>query len=172
MGSVPDLKTAGAGGLPEKEEMYRLDAAANEAWLFHGTTVAGANGITYGDFKTSLAGSHAGTMYGRGVYLAESPSKSDEYTVPSGNEEGYAEPTRLLLLCRATLGRISYNDDYHPDARACAKSCREGPYHSVLGDREKVVKTYREFILFDHNQVYPEYVLFYRRVYDADAGKK
>merc|ERR1712232_1509244 len=35
----------------------------------------------------------------------------------------------------------------------------------VLGDREKGAGTYREFVFFNEDSVYPEYVVFYRREY-------
>merc|ERR1712078_754507 len=56
-----------------------LDPGINEVWLFHGTGDTAAQKITSNVFKVNLAGSNAGTLYGRGIYLAERPSKSDEY---------------------------------------------------------------------------------------------
>lgn len=35
-------------------------SAANEHWLYHGTSLAGETGITEGDFRLNLAGSNAG----------------------------------------------------------------------------------------------------------------
>lgn len=135
-----------------------------QRWLFHGTSASGAIGITSSDFKISLAGSAAGTLYGRGIYLAECSSKSDEYTV---EDEG-AEGLRSLLLCRACLGRTYYTDEDFPDVtrleRRCQTSGGEG-YHSVLGDREKSRGTYREIIVYDDNQVYPAYICHYEREY-------
>eukprot|EP00415_Alexandrium_ostenfeldii_P004928 UN4928 len=41
----------------------------------------------------------------------------------------------------------------------------------VLGDREAVVGTYREFVVFDERLVYPEFVILYEREYaDIDKG--
>ena len=39
-----------------------------------------------------------------------------------------------------------------------------GPYDSVLGDREKCRGTYKEFVIYDADQVYPAYVVKYRRI--------
>merc|ERR1712203_247498 len=100
--SIDDLKTAGA--FPD-EDRYRLDSDAHEEFLFHGTNDEAAVGITRGDFLVNLAGSNAGTLYGKGVYLAESVSKSDEYT--EENDKG----ERALLICRATLGCVNYDDE-------------------------------------------------------------
>ncbi|CAK0790250.1 unnamed protein product, partial [Prorocentrum cordatum] len=48
---------------------------ANERWLFHGSTPAAVQGIADSEFRVDLAGSHRGTLYGKGVYLAECCSK-------------------------------------------------------------------------------------------------
>ena len=64
------------GALPESDPRFQLDAATNERFLFHGTSAEAADFITQGDFRIDKAGSNAGTLYGRGVYLAESCSKS------------------------------------------------------------------------------------------------
>jgi len=39
-------------------------------------------------------------------------------------------------------------------------------YDCVIGDREKKVGTFREFIFFDVSQVVPEYVVIYKRQFD------
>jgi len=130
----------------------------NEVFLFHGTSATAADKITTADFNINLAGSSAGTLYGRGIYLAENCTKSDEYTrpLPKGH--------RHLLLCRAALGRVYYTDDKVTDPRACEEVCLRGRFHSVLGDRKKCRGTFREFVLFDEEQVYPNYILTYKRV--------
>ena len=43
------------------------------------------------------------------------------------------------------------------------KSCRGGDYDSVLGDREHVKGTFREFVVYDTHQVYPEFIVWYRK---------
>jgi hypothetical protein len=155
--SIDNLKTA---GVFPNEDRYHLDSNAHEEFLFHGTNDEAAASITKGDFLVNLAGSNAGTLYGKGVYLAESVSKSDEYTKENGQGE------RCILVCRATLGAVSYTDEVAPDVDALVESCTKGPYHCVLGDREKCRGTYREIIVYDDDQVYPEYVIWYKRVYE------
>ncbi|CAE8647234.1 unnamed protein product [Polarella glacialis] len=159
--SIENLKTAGL--LPE-EDKYHLEREANDEWLFNGTNDYAAKCITSGDFLVNLAGSNAGTLYGNGVYLAESFSKSDQYT--KENESG----ERCLLLCRATLGFVNYIDEAGPDPDQLVQSCTSGPYHSVLGDREKLRGTFKEIIVYDDNQVYPEYVFWYKRVYEGGGS--
>jgi len=136
-----------------------LDRNVNEVLLFHGTSHTASDSITTENFSVDFAGSYAGTLYGRGVYLAENASKSDEYTRPDP-----ATGNRTMLVCRVTLGRTYYTDQVTPDPRACEYACLNGPFHSVIGDRRKSRGTFREFVVFDEEQVYANYILTYRRV--------
>jgi len=145
-----------------QEYQSQLTKGANELYLWHGTSPTGAFGIRERGFKLSLAGSAVGTMFGPGAYFAECCSKSDEYAKcdPSGVFAGvYA-----LLLCRVVCGemfRITKSDI--PEIQI---ALRTGKYDGVLGDREMVVDTYREFVVFEEAQVYPEYVVLYRREFE------
>eukprot|EP00438_Fugacium_kawagutii_P011440 Skav221334 [mRNA] locus=scaffold1234:53488:66196:+ [translate_table: standard] len=102
-----------------------------------------------GPESSDLAQLHVGTLYGNGVYLAEAVSKSDEYTTPHGDD------VRSILVCLASLGRVNYNDEKHPDGDELANSCKGGGFNSILGDREKIRGTYREIVVFNENQIYP-----------------
>lgn len=136
-----------------------LEKNANEAWLFHGTRPIAAESITSDNFKIDLAGSSTGTLYGRGIYLSENATKADEYSHPDA-----ASGLFTMLLCRATLGRILYTDEVQPDPRVCEDACLRGPYHSVLGDRKVCRGTFREFVVFDDDQVYANYIVHYKRL--------
>merc|ERR1719195_2102446 len=56
-----------------------VDTDLNEWYLWHGTSIQGAEAICKIDFKQRLAGSATGTLYGKGTYFAESITKADEY---------------------------------------------------------------------------------------------
>lgn len=145
---------SGCGGASAE----RLSAACNEWYLFHGTSLASAESICRGDFRVRSAGERTGTLYGRGVYCAESITKSDEYA--TANEQGeYA-----MLLCRALGGRVRYTEDPAPDPEALLRDCVEGPYSCVLGDRARCRGTFREFVFFDTEHLYAEYIIHYTRV--------
>jgi len=144
-----------------------LMAEVNEVFLFHGTSAAAADAIATGNFKVNLAGSNAGTLYGRGVYMAENATKSDEYT-----RERPGDQLRYLLLCRTLLGRAYYSDTKETDPRQCEEACLRGKFHSVLGDRRKCRGTFREFVVFDEDQVYPNYILAYKRINPVEDPKK
>lgn len=155
----PDVKTSLAMEKIGGAKANRLHGECNEWYLFHGTNPVAAEAICQTDFKVSRAGSSTGTLYGKGLYFAESITKADEYAKP--NEEGlYA-----VLICRVLGGKVRYTDEVNPDPEELVHSCIEGPYDSVCGDREKTRGTYREFVLFDSEDVYVEYVIEYRRKY-------
>mmetsp|Transcript_89523 Transcript_89523/g.280180 ORF Transcript_89523/g.280180 Transcript_89523/m.280180 type:complete len:186 (+) Transcript_89523:190-747(+) len=99
-------------------------------------------------------------MFGYGVYLAECCSKADEYA--RDDSGGNFPGLRALLVCRSLVGNpyvVQKAGDYIGDAKAGGMDC-------VLGDRETVVNTYREFVFFDEAQVLPEYAIIYKRQYD------
>lgn len=137
-----------------------LDYHLNEAYFWHGTTPEGAAGVSEDGFKLSMAGSHAGTMFGRGAYLAECSSKSDEYA-----HEGSSIYAGIyaLVLCRAVCGQMFYTE--RSDIPAIERAIASGQCDSVLGDRENAVGTYREFVIFDASLIYPEFVVLYQRQY-------
>jgi len=111
----------------------------------------------------SKAGSNAGTLYGPGIYFAEASSKADEYA--QDDKEGIFAGLYGMLICRVTCGNINYTDEVAPPVQGLVDSIlKTQTHHCILGDREKCRGTYREFIVFDQKQAYPEYVVIYRRV--------
>jgi hypothetical protein len=143
---------------------HRLDKAGlNEAYLWHGTSVRAALSIAHSDFNIDFSGTNRGTMYGDGVYLAESSTKADEYA--RDEPGGYYEGVFAMVLCRVCLGRFYYTQDRDQNA---ADMCRLGGYDSTLGDRLTKARTFREFVVYDADQVYPEYIVVYERVLSSD----
>jgi hypothetical protein len=138
---------------------HRLVPQCNEWLLFHGTNEEAARGIASGDFTMRLAGTATGTLYGRGTYFAESITKCDEYA--QADSDGVC----TALICRVTGGVVNYNDEVTPDAQALTDSVTQGKYDCIIGDREKCRGTFKEYVLFDADQVYVEYILKYRRIY-------
>lgn len=138
--------------------VHRLDATLNEFYLMHGTSPDGALGITDSGFRLDLTGSHAGTMFGNGAYFAECSSKADEY---SSAGEGIYEGVYAMLLCRVCCGQMLRM--LRPDPALVQQAIATEQASAVLGDREASVGTYREFVVFDSSQVYPEYVILYER---------
>jgi len=155
-------------GLPMTKEPFEVIASlatdppvlaeANEAWFLHGTSHAGAAAISSDDFD--MARANPSGLYGAGIYLAESISKSDEYVRGEIIDDIELFP---LLICRACLGHIYYCDEKLPDRRKLEQRCLRQQWHSVLGDRKKVSGTFREFIVYDPTQVFPAYIVYYSR---------
>ena len=65
---------------------------------------------------------------------------------------GTFDGCRVLLLCRVTLGNVRVSHRYH-------RSENYNGNHSTLG-----MASYREFIVSSPEQVYPNYILYYKRV--------
>lgn len=138
----------------------RLLPDINEWYLFHGSAPEIADKICQSDFQIgSTAGKNTGTLYGKGLYFAESITKADEYA-KIGKEQLYA-----VMLCRVIGGNVKYCDTDAPDPEELVASCISGTFDSVLGDREKLRGTYREFVIFDSEDVFPEYIIEYTRQY-------
>lgn len=176
------LKGRPAPVLPE------LNAAVNEQWLFHGTTRDAAKGIGENDFRLDLTGSNAGTLYGKGIYLAENATKSDEYgegpkgpageeaeigTESGRNSVSSGPPPEIvresyMLLCRSALGKVFYTDEQRPNADELVRKCTSNEFDSVLGDRLKKNGTFREIVVYNDDNVYPEYIIRYERIFFHD----
>lgn len=135
----------------------------NEHYLFHGTSPAGALGIIQRGFDMSKAGSSTGQMFGPGAYFAEASSKFDEY----------ARPDELSGMCAVLVCRVLCGEMYHAlrqlEVNVLADPNFATKYSGVLGDREASVGTYREFVVFSPEQIYPEYLIIYDRQYGSDS---
>ncbi|CAK9016151.1 unnamed protein product [Durusdinium trenchii] len=143
-----------------KEIVASLDLELNEAYLWHGTQVRTGLQIAQEDFNMAFAGSGAGTMYGKGLYFSESCTKADEYS--RDEPRGYYDSVRALLLCRVCMGQFYYTADRESSA---IEKYLSGVSDSTLGDRASAVGTYREFVVYHPDQVYPEYLVLYERLH-------
>ncbi|CAE7370141.1 Tnks [Symbiodinium natans] len=141
-----------------------LRADLNEVYLWHGTQVRAGLRIAQDDFQMTFAGSGAGTMYGKGFYFCESCTKADEYA--RDEPGGYYDGIRALLLCRICVGKFHYTTDREPSA---IDHFQSGATDSTIGDRAKAVNTYREVVIYDADQIYPEYLVIYQRLHQAES---
>ncbi|CAK0797273.1 unnamed protein product, partial [Prorocentrum cordatum] len=105
------------------------------------------------------AGARSGAGAGLGTLRHESCTKADEYSKPNSQDEF------CLLLCRALGGNVRYTAAVTPDPDALVKDCIEGPYECILGDREKCRNTFREFVFYDTENLFAEYIINYKRVW-------
>jgi hypothetical protein len=153
MGVRTQMNWAGIDGMTQEP----VDHSINEFYLLHGTNPGAATAIAKTDFRVDLAGGNAGTLYGLGIYFCESSCKADEFTFE--DSRGW----RPILLCRVLMANINYVEEPFPNPAQVQKSVTHGEWHSVLGDREKCRGTFREYIVYDNAQVYPEWIIWYQR---------
>eukprot|EP00440_Ansanella_granifera_P033981 gb/GFBE01036861.1/.p1 GENE.gb/GFBE01036861.1/~~gb/GFBE01036861.1/.p1 ORF type:complete len:569 (+),score=100.07 gb/GFBE01036861.1/:1-1707(+) len=145
-------------------ERHQLQGPCNEWLVFHGTDATSAESICTSGFRMSLAGSNTGSLYGKGAYCAESITKADEYA------RADADGLCCTLVCRLAGGRVLYTSEDAPDVSKLQAQMHANSCNTVLGDRTTTKKTFREFVFYDEDQVYVEYVLFYRRVFRDRGG--
>lgn len=131
----------------------------NEHYLFHGSSPHGALGIIHNGFDLRRAGESCGMLFGPGAYFAEASSKFDEYALPDEFSNLCA-----VLICRVLCGEM-YRTLNKLDPNVLLEPSFVDQFDAVLGDREASVGTYREFVVFKQEQVYPEYIVLYDREY-------
>jgi hypothetical protein len=152
-----------------KEELY---FEINEHYLFHGTRNYSAicsNGM---DPRVSSEGG----MFGRGTYLAEKFTKSDQYADSRSNRSQPGQ-TLTMILARVLLGNVFLCNDQHksvqnkqsiklsrPPCTTCLEDiCRcanQTLFDSVMGDGKWI---FREFVVYEKAPCYPEYLIYYQR---------
>eukprot|EP00931_Biecheleriopsis_adriatica_P009416 TRINITY_DN110495_c0_g1_i1.p1 TRINITY_DN110495_c0_g1~~TRINITY_DN110495_c0_g1_i1.p1 ORF type:complete len:387 (-),score=25.74 TRINITY_DN110495_c0_g1_i1:192-1196(-) len=142
-----------------------LDSEVNEMWLFHGTGPGTAHQIAMSGFDNRL--SNKG-LYGDGTYFASQACKSHQYTCPHGSCRACeCRGTRTIILARVVLGDFYVT---HQTLKGYRRPPEKGDnllYDSVLanpGDMLNHPKDYQdhqEFVIFDMNQAYPQYLIRY-----------
>lgn len=154
---IPDLKTAGF----LDQLRLPLDDKTNTAFLFHGLSSEAVDLVGTEDFDIDKAGLQTGKIFGRGVYFSECCSRADE-VLSTFDETGMF----ALLVCRVILGKVLVDSSPLPDVARNVSMCMDGQCHSVLGENSDLgPRTSRELVVYDKDQVYPEFMLVYRRVY-------
>ncbi|XP_033742533.1 protein mono-ADP-ribosyltransferase PARP14-like isoform X1 [Pecten maximus] len=138
----------------------------NEHYTFHGTPEDKVAVITAQGLDNRLAGN---TAIGQGVYTAESSTKSDQYADYVGKRDKTKE--KKMFLTRICLGE-PYLLDKKPTAAfkrppcktckkdVCADQTHNGNYDSMIVEKFWI---FREFIVFEKDRCYPEYLITYKR---------
>lgn len=165
-----------------------LVAGANEWRLFHGTKLAACRGISNSNFRLSLAGTGAtwkdpgkekgSPLYGFGIYLAERITKADEYSekvtpdelsdlLGAESAEGISDvEIYCILIVRCVGGRTNVVTTNDINKEQLKNDVFDGPHHSVFGDRvASLGKPYKEIVVYDKDQCYPEFLILYERSY-------
>eukprot|EP01089_Gocevia_fonbrunei_P019658 TRINITY_DN7035_c0_g1_i1.p1 TRINITY_DN7035_c0_g1~~TRINITY_DN7035_c0_g1_i1.p1 ORF type:complete len:491 (-),score=81.16 TRINITY_DN7035_c0_g1_i1:112-1584(-) len=170
--------------------MESLDPSVNEYYLFHGTSWPVINDFISKDGFEERCSSVNG-MFGAGIYFAENSSKSNQYipcpTCGKGSifkdkncecskEFDKAENLEYgIVIARVILGEphlcMAYTQEKYkgasgnPVRMAPLKEGSTERYDSVLGECEKYGGRlrFREFIVYDRAQAYPEYIVRFTR---------
>jgi len=133
-----------------------LDESLNEYLMFHGTDPESARGIIETDFKLPKS-SKNGQLYGPGIYVAESSTKSHMYCKP--NENGWVP----ILIVRILLGEIHNTVEDRPNVADLKQGCNSGKYDSICGDRRKIKYNFsgwREFIVYNPAAAVAEWLVW------------
>lgn len=166
----------------EALEGEALDASINEWYLFHGSRPEALSKILSSNFRLTLAGSGATwkdpgkacgvPLYGYGLYFAERITKADEYAHPiqEGDplpvDPGHESTFYAVLVCRVLGGRSNLVTTNEIEREKLRKDVFDEPFHSVFGDRvSSLGKPYKEVVVYDKDQTFPEYLLIYSRQY-------
>ena len=162
-----------------------LNPNANEFWLFHGCNDKVLPELLTDGYDPRM--SHLNGMFGGGFYLAENSSKSNQYIpCPMCGQNAIGRDDKCscenqedleftMIIYRAILGDIHIAKTYDKDiyrgsgsfrVRRPPKKNSNDIYDSVMGESIKYGGNrlqYREFILYESGQAYPEYVVKYKR---------
>ena len=127
----------------------------NECYLYHGTSAEVASIISKHGFDERV-GNVMG-LYGAGVYFANQSCKAGQYT-----EKG--KDNKTMIISRVMLGDPFYIAGKMQQARR-PPDRKKGPvgttYDSVVANQTQT-QIHREFIIYEHRQAYPEYIIVYR----------
>jgi hypothetical protein len=146
--------------------MHGLHTSVGECYLFHGTSLSAVDAIvnTGNDPRIGRG------FFGQGCYFNENSSKSDQYTGRTG------DPC-VMFLCRVLVGQPHImlqpkHDIVRPSClehKAFECLCPGKRFDSVLvqtkrQDPASRFERFREIVIYEGCQAYPEYVVHYKRV--------
>lgn len=149
----------------KKKQLMRIHAVTDvkERRLFHGTRNTNVDNICKYNFDIRLAGHH-GHVYGKGIYFAIHATYADRYSCSSKAalplygrkaKDIEEEPSKVMFLARVLVGESTEGKKHlnKPDQVA------ENRIHDSCVDDIKFPQMY---VIFDANQIYPEYLIQYR----------
>ncbi|NXD79375.1 PAR12 polymerase, partial [Halcyon senegalensis] len=141
----------------QKEQMKRENGGkkVNERLLFHGTQTSFVEPICIHNFDWRICGSN-GTNYGKGTYFARDASYSHGYCQTVAK-------TNTMFVARVLVGDyVTGDSDYvrpppkYDDGLQFYDSCVDNKINPSI------------FVVFEKNQIYPEYIIEYK----AEEEKK
>lgn len=144
---------------PDIPSTAELNAYVNEFYLFHGTSSKRADIIVQYGFDERV--SRLDGLYGAGNYFANAACKSHQYS-RSVKDSQYL----VMLVCRVTMGSPYCTKERHPNMRRPPDNLATPgrPFDSIFaegGVANGGDQIHNEFVVFDRNQIYPEFVIHY-----------
>ncbi|XP_054480599.1 protein mono-ADP-ribosyltransferase PARP11-like [Anoplopoma fimbria] len=146
----------------KKKQLMRIQGVKEiqEKRLFHGTKLPNVDSICKYNFDLRL--SEQG-CYGQGIYFAKHATYADRYSLSStdplpfygGGAQGrQGQNTKVIFLARVMIGKSTAGQMYFrkPDHGSI-----ENSHDSCVDD----VTNPKIFVIFDPNQIYPEYLIQY-----------
>ena len=124
---------------------------SKEVLFFHGTKTIALKNLIESGFDMRFVKDDGKLLYGRGLYFAESCQKADQYADPFYERRNN---NLMMFLVRVAPGKMEVWDD-----RRRLRPC--GWQDSYVAGLDK---KFREFIITDETQCFPEYVIIYKRV--------
>ena len=164
----------------ERSRPIRCDVSDHECYLFHGTSEEKMQAIAKEGFKPEL--SKEKSRYGRGTYFSDTSCKIHQYTQPTADEATGDDEFKVhvMLYCRVALGAALPYAPTEADAKAnflagmikpepgdpVFDAKISGAHHrrwdSVDVQENSAVQLHRELVVFDADQIYPEFAVYYR----------
>ena len=123
----------------------------NEKRLFHGTSSSSVEAICKENFDWRLNGKNA-TVYGQGSYFAVDASYSHGYAKEDRNG------SRFMFLAKVLAGSYTNGESSHLRPPRKQPNPTSDLYDSCV-DHELNPTI---FVIFEKNQLYPEYIIQYR----------
>ena len=153
---------------------YQINDKINEKYLWTGTKPENVPLIIQQGAEERVASLRG--LFGAGIYLAEYASKSDQYLVSDSNGNCY------MFLCRVLMGDAYVVEKYPPrdkgvrriqDIPEVATKLNSNELKTVpdsllaecrrTGHPNADLERYREMVLYDRAQVYPEFLVTLKR---------
>lgn len=149
----------------KKIQLMRIQSVneIQERRLFHGTEIRNVDNICKYNFDVRLAGQH-GHSFGKGIYFAKHATYADKYSTSSTDplplfgvktQGVHGEHTKVIFVARvmigtSNLGKAHFQKPDHGSSENSHYSCVNDINHPTV------------FVIFDPNQIYPEYLIQYR----------
>jgi len=120
----------------------------NEVMLWHGTCRNHVQSIVEEGFDERVCNLHG--MFGAGLYFAQDACKSGQYAARDN------KGSHWFLLSRVLLGKVCKTQTGMPNIRRAPGSCDSVVFEPDINSQ---VGHHRELVVYDRQQVYPEFVV-------------